>query len=77
MAMFTQRGLKVGHNKRTSTLKPVRIDHCRSVTLLMKQHIGATCVPCVKPGDHAAMDVTASFTDANFLAAIMGEAQAA
>ena len=43
--------IRVNHNKNTSVLKPVRIDHCERVTLLMKQHIGAACVPCVKPGD--------------------------
>lgn len=52
MGLFVQRGLKVGHNKGTSTIKPVRIDHCRTVTLLMKQHIGAPAVPCVAPKDH-------------------------
>ena len=52
MGIFSQRGIKVRHNKNTSGLKAVRIDHCDWVTLPMKQHIGAPCVPCVKPGDH-------------------------
>ena len=52
MRIFSQRGVRVGHSKRTSGLKPVRIDHCERVTLPMKQHIGAPCVPCVAPGEH-------------------------
>ena len=46
------RGIKISHNKNTKMLKAVRIDHSKSVVLLMKQHIGAECVPCVKPGDY-------------------------
>jgi len=52
LGIFSQRGIKVKHNKHTSGMKAVRIDHCESVTLLMKQHIGVPCEPCVKPGEH-------------------------
>ena len=51
LGIFAQKGVKVSHNKRTSKMEAVRIDHCERVTLLMKQHIGAACIPCVAPGD--------------------------
>jgi electron transport complex protein RnfC len=51
MGIFTKTGIRVMHNKKTSALRPVRIDTCQHVTLLMKQHIGAPCVPCVKAGE--------------------------
>lgn len=53
MSIFTPSpGVKIAHTKRTGSLRPVRIHECcETVTLLMKQHTGAACVPCVKPGD--------------------------
>jgi electron transport complex protein RnfC len=51
LGIFFQKGIHVRHNKRTSALQPVRIEHCSEVTLLMKQHIGAPCRPLVVPGD--------------------------
>jgi len=47
-----RKGIRINHNKHTGTLKPVRIDHCKSVTLPMRQHIGAACEACVAPGEH-------------------------
>ena len=52
MGIFSQRGIKVKHNKNTGAMRAVRIGHCDLVTLPMKQHIGAPCVPCVKQGDY-------------------------
>ena len=52
MGIFTQRGIKVKHSKNTGAMQAVRIGRCESVALPMRQHIGAPCVPCVKPGDH-------------------------
>ncbi|MDR2753566.1 MAG: 4Fe-4S dicluster domain-containing protein [Oscillospiraceae bacterium] len=49
---MSKSGIQILHNKHTRAIKPVRIDHCQRVTLLMKQHIGAPCVPCVKVGAH-------------------------
>ncbi|MDR1733662.1 MAG: electron transport complex subunit RsxC [Oscillospiraceae bacterium] len=51
MGVFTRRGIKVQHNKHTAALQAVRIEDCKEVQLLMKQHIGAPCKPLVKPGD--------------------------
>ncbi|MDR2687516.1 MAG: electron transport complex subunit RsxC [Oscillospiraceae bacterium] len=51
MGIFSLAGVKVAHNKNTSAMRAVRIDRCESVTLPMKQHIGAPCAPCVKQGD--------------------------
>jgi len=45
------RGIKLPHNKNTKALKPVRMEQVKTVTLLMKQHAGAACVPLVKPGE--------------------------
>ena len=52
MGIFSLRGIKVKHSKSTDSMQAVRIEHCESVTLPMKQHIGAPCVPCVKQGDY-------------------------
>jgi electron transport complex protein RnfC len=68
--MFTTRGIKVGHDKRTSTLQPVRIEHCQTVTLLMKQHIGAPCKPAVKLGDIVDRGQIVGDTDAALAAPI-------
>ena len=64
------RGIKISHNKNTKTLKAVRIDHGKSVVLLMKQHIGAECVPCVKPGDHVLAGQVVGDTDAPLAAPV-------
>ncbi|MDR0530898.1 MAG: electron transport complex subunit RsxC [Oscillospiraceae bacterium] len=45
------RGIKIKHHKNTHALQAVRIGHCGMVTLLMRQGIGAPCVPCVTPGE--------------------------
>ncbi|MCL2299681.1 MAG: electron transport complex subunit RsxC [Firmicutes bacterium] len=52
MGVFTQRGIKVEHNKNTAGMRALRMDRCESVALPMKQHIGAACVPCAEPGDY-------------------------
>ncbi|MDR3313421.1 MAG: electron transport complex subunit RsxC [Oscillospiraceae bacterium] len=70
MGIFTQRGIKVGHNKRTSSIQPVRIEHCETVTLLMKQHIGVPCKPLVNPGDRVALGQVVGDTDAPLAAPI-------
>jgi len=46
------KGIRLKHNKNTSALKPVRMEHCKRATLPMRQHIGEPCVPCVAPGEH-------------------------
>ena len=50
LGVFSQRGIKVKHSKNTADIKAVRIEQCESVTLPMKQHVGAACAACVEPG---------------------------
>ena len=43
--------VKLKQNKRTAGMRAVRMERCEQVTLLMRQHIGAQCLPCVKAGE--------------------------
>jgi len=70
LGIFSQRGIKVRHSKNTSGMKAVRIDHCESVTLPMKQHIGAPCVPCVRQGDYVLAGQLVGKADASVSAPI-------
>jgi electron transport complex protein RnfC len=45
-------GVPVPHRKNTAGAEIVRIPPPTKVTLAMRQHIGAECVPTVKPGDY-------------------------
>ena len=44
-------GARVTHNKHTADMPAVRIPMPERVTIAMRQHIGAPCVPLVKRGD--------------------------
>lgn len=44
-------GVRVVHNKNTADMPAVRIPPPERVTIAMRQHIGAPCVPLVKRGD--------------------------
>ena len=46
-------GVHVTYNKNTAELPAVRIPTPERVTIAMRQHIGAPCVPLVKRGDPA------------------------
>ncbi len=45
-------GVRVDHHKITAECETVRMPIPPRVVLPMQQHIGAPCVPTVKPGDH-------------------------
>ncbi|MDR1410069.1 MAG: electron transport complex subunit RsxC [Oscillospiraceae bacterium] len=45
-------GVPVPHRKNTAGTEIARIPSPERVTLAMRQHIGAECVPVVKPGDY-------------------------
>lgn len=47
----THGGAKVPHRKNTSAMETVVMPPPKQVILPMQQHIGAPCVPTVKPGD--------------------------
>ena len=51
MGIFTSRGVSPAHKKHTESQKPTRLNGVESVTIPMKQHIGAPCEPTVKVGD--------------------------
>lgn len=51
-AAHARGGVSVSHNKNTEELPAQRIPTPQTVTLAMRQHIGAPCVPVVKVGDH-------------------------
>ncbi|MBR5774311.1 MAG: electron transport complex subunit RsxC [Clostridia bacterium] len=51
MGIFTSRGVSPAHKKHTENQKPTRLNGVESVTIPMKQHIGAPCEPTVKVGD--------------------------
>ncbi|MDR1927398.1 MAG: electron transport complex subunit RsxC [Oscillospiraceae bacterium] len=70
MGFFSQKGIKVGHSKETSALKPVRIEGCAEVTLLMKQHIGAVCRATVQKGDRVLVGQVVGDTDVPLAAPI-------
>ncbi|MDR2647533.1 MAG: electron transport complex subunit RsxC [Oscillospiraceae bacterium] len=70
MGIFQQRGIHVVHNKHTSKIKPVRIETCGEVTLMMKQHIGTPCEPLVKAGDEIRLGQVIGDTQAGLAAPI-------
>ena len=51
MGIFNSRGVSPSHRKHTENQKPIRLQNVESVTIPMKQHIGAPCEPTVKVGD--------------------------
>ncbi len=51
MGIFNSRGVKPAHRKHTDNQKAVRLSNVESVTIPMRQHIGAPCEPTVKVGD--------------------------
>ena len=51
MGIFNSRGVSPAHRKHTENQKPVRLQNVESVTIPMKQHIGAPCTPTVKVSD--------------------------
>lgn len=44
-------GVHLQHHKHTAEVATVKMTPPKTVTLVMQQHIGAPCVPCVKKGD--------------------------
>ena len=55
MGIFNSRGVKPAHKKHTDNQSAVRLENVASVTIPMRQHIGAPCVPTVKVGDAVAV----------------------
>ena len=51
MGIFNSRGVSPAHRKHTDNQKPTRLQNVESVTIPMKQNIGAPCEPTVKLGD--------------------------
>ncbi len=51
MGIFNSRGVSPAHRKHTDNQKPTRLQNVESVTIPMKQNIGAPCEPTVKVGD--------------------------
>ena len=63
-------GIKISRGKNTETAKAVRLEPVGSVALLMRQHIGAACVPCVKPGERVLAGQVVGDTDAALAAPV-------
>ena len=55
MGIFNSRGVKPAHRKHTDNQRAVRLENVASVTIPMRQHIGAPCTPTVKVGDVVAV----------------------
>ncbi|MDD6263194.1 MAG: RnfABCDGE type electron transport complex subunit C [Clostridiales bacterium] len=51
-SMRKMRGVNLDHAKRSRLIETVDIPAPEYVVVPMRQHIGAPCEPCVKPGDH-------------------------
>lgn len=56
-------GVKVDHHKNTADCEVVRINTPDQVVIPMQMHIGAPCVPVVKPGDTVAVGQLIGDTD--------------
>ena len=56
-------GVAVSHNKHTADFAVKRIPVPQTVVLPMQQHIGAPCIPTVKPGDEVGIGQVIGDTD--------------
>lgn len=64
MGIFNSRGVKPAHRKHTDNQRAVRLNNVASVTIPMRQHIGAPCTPTVKVGDVVAVGQVIGDTEA-------------
>ncbi|MBQ9742360.1 MAG: electron transport complex subunit RsxC [Ruminococcus sp.] len=65
---FTPGGAKVPHRKHTASSESVIMPSPEEVIILMQQHIGAPCKPCVSAGDRVYVGTVVGDTD-NYVSA--------
>jgi len=63
-------GIKPGHYKNTAAQTSLVMPAPKRVEIVMHQHIGAPCIPCVKPGDTVCVGTKLGDSESNFSAPI-------